>query len=205
VEGILDLNKPELDENKNKLNQCLNLMEREVKRVRSQSNGYPRNSIAGDVWFDGVALANMAELLANYLSDKDYLNEQSKATNLWTGAVLSVCSHYHHRVGPAMIANASISEKTGHIEYSKTAYSAVLQDFECILEYTEEDENKPEGDDLVALNSLQMACDRLINLSEVTGINAKAPALLNRVKIVMEKPAAPNVANNEYFLSHYSL
>lgn len=195
LETILNMNEAELEENKEKLNQCLVLMGKEVKRVRSQANGYPNNTISGDVWFDGAALANYGEVLAHFLSDKDFLEEQSKATNLWTGAVLSVCPHYHHLVGPAMIANASINERMGNLEYSKSAYSAVLQDFECILEYAEEDEFKPEGEDLVALNSLEFACNKLVELGEISGVNAAAPKLLERIRKVMEKPDAPYESN----------
>ncbi|WP_444997130.1 hypothetical protein [Aliikangiella sp. IMCC44359] len=196
IDDILKMQEADLTDNKEKLSHCLELMEKEVKRVKAQSNGYPNSTIAGDVWFDGAALANLGEALAYFLSDKDFLEEQSKATNLWTGAVLSVCSHYHHMVGPAMIANASINEKTGNIEYSKTAYSAVLQDFECILEYSEEDDFKPEGDDEVALQSLQTACNRLVELDELSGVNSKAPELLKRIRAVMKKPIAPDEENN---------
>ncbi len=195
LETILEMDEAELIISREGLNECLEVMEKELKRIHSQANGYPNSSIAGGIWFDGTALANYAETLANYLSNKDFLEEQAKATNLWTGAVLSVCSHYHHMVGPAMIANAEISERTGNLEYTKTAYSAVLQDFECILEYAEEDEYKPEGDNLVALQSLKTAVTRLIEFNEISGVNIAAPEILERVKTVMDKPKSPDGGN----------
>jgi hypothetical protein len=196
MQEIMDFDESALLNERAKLVNCLELMENEVKRVRSQANGYPRSTISGDVWFDGFSLASMGEALANHLSDKDFLEEQSVATNIWTGAVLSVCSHYHHMVGPAMIANASINEKTGNINYSKTAYGAVLNDFECILEYAEEYEYRPEGEDLVALQALQTACEKLVQLRELSGVNAKAPEILNRIAITMNKPVGPDNENN---------
>lgn len=195
LEKILDMSEAELVKSREELDACLDIMESEVKRIHSQANGYPNSTIAGDVWFDGAALASYGESLAGFLSDKNFLNEQAKATNLWTGAVLSVCSHYHHMVGPAMIANADINERIGNIEYTKTAYSGVLQDFECILEYAEEEEYRPEGDDLVALKSLEVAACKLIELNELSGVNAVAASILERIKVVMLKPEEPEDCN----------
>lgn len=197
VENLLNKNELELLRCRKELTHCLDLMDDEVKRIQAQSRGYPQNSTSGGVWLDGVSLASMGEAIANHLSDKDFINEQAKATNIWTGAVLSVCSHYHHMVGPAMIANASISQKIGNIDYSKKAYSAVLQDFECILQYAEEGEYKPEGDDMVALNSLQVACEKLVELNELSGINSKAPEFLKRIAVAMGKPEVSDEDNNQ--------
>lgn len=195
LEKIFEMSEAELTKSREELNECLEIMEKEVKRIGSQANEYPNSTIAGDVWFDGAALANYGETLADFLSDKSFLKEQAKATNLWTSAVLSVCSHYHHMVGPAMIANAEISERTGDLEYTKTAYSAVLQDFGCILEYAEEEEYKLEGDDLVALESLETAATRLVELKETSGVNASAPDIIERIKVVMRKAGEPDECN----------
>ncbi len=189
------MSEAELAQSHEELNNCLKIMEKEAKRIHAQANGYPNSTIRMDVWFDGVTLANCGEALANFLSDKDFLEEQAKATNLWVNAVLSVCSHYHHMVGPAMIANAEINERMGNSEYTEAAYSAVLQDFECILEYAEDDEYKPEGDDLVALQSLETAATRLIKLNEASGANASAPEIIERIKVVMRKPKEPEKSN----------
>lgn len=191
LEKILEMNEAELFVTREGLNECLEIMEEEIERVSSQANGYPNSTIAGDVWFDGATLASYGETLAGFLSEKDFVKEQAKATNLWTAAVLSVCSHYHHMVGPAMIANAEISECTGNLEYTKIAYSAVLQDFECILEYAEEEQYRPADDDLIALRSLETAATKLIELKELSGVNAGAPKILERINIVMRKPGEP--------------
>ena len=195
LEKILDMSEAELVKSREELDACLDIMDREVKRVHSQANGYPNSIIAGDVWFDGTALASYGESLAGFLSDKNFLNEQAKATNLWTGAVLSVCSHYHHMVGPAMIANAEINERIGNLEYAKTAYSGVLQDFECILEYAGEEGYRPEREDLVALKSLEIAACKLIELNELSGVNAAAVSVLERIKVVMMRPEEPEECN----------
>jgi len=189
LEKVLASDLSKLVDSKEQLDELLELMENEVKRIRSQANGYPNATIAGDVWFDGAALAEHGEALANFLPEEKFLEEKAKATIIWTGAVLSVCSHYHHMVGPAMIANAKISEKMGNMDYAKGAYSAVLQDFECILEYAEEDDTKPIGEDLVAIQSLESAAKRLVELNDITGVNAASSEILERIKIVMDKPS----------------
>lgn len=194
LDNILKMNETELLEFSEGLNECLNLMEEEVERVKSKANDYPHAGMAGDVWFDGAALAGYGEALAHFLADKDFLAAQARATHAWTIAVLSVCAHYHHMVGPAMIANASIKERMGDLAYAKWAYGAVLQDFESILEYAEEDNYKPVGDDLTSLQSLECAATRLIELNELSGENGIAPSILERIKIVMKKEEEPEEA-----------
>lgn len=188
IETLSAKDEAALHQSIDELDECLRLMEIEVYRIRDKAKGYPNSVMSGDVWFDGAALANYGEFLAHFLEGKALLKQQAKATNMWTGAVLSVCSHYRHMVGPAMIANAAISEKTGHLAYAKKAYSAVLQDFESVLDAYEDLEYAPEDEDRVSLTSLKAAAQRLVELGEVSGVNASAPAILEKVTLVLGKP-----------------
>ena len=164
------------------------MLDKEVERVKKQANGYPgKGNINARVWLDGVALANYGKTLADFLSKKDFLNEQVNATGLWAKATLSVCSHYHHMVGPAMVAYGAVNESAGNIETAKKTYSAVLQDFECILNYVEEDENMPEGDRLIALQSLQSAATKLLNLEEDSEMHKHASKITSRIHNVLLK------------------
>jgi hypothetical protein len=187
VDAILNMDSATLQQNINLLDSCLKLMEFEVLRVDEQAASYPDCPIKAGVWMDGATLADCGEALAGYLSDKDLLAQQAKATDLWTCATLSVCSHYHHLVGPAMIANAAINERTGNIEYSKTAYSSILQDFECILELVEASGEHPVDENAIALESLKAAATRLVELDELTGNNGKAPDILQRIDVVFSQ------------------
>ena len=167
------------------LNQCLDSMEEQVLRIRTQANDYPNYSIKTDTWIEGVALANYAEVLAGFLSNKDSLLEQERATKLWAQTTLSVCSHYHHLVGPAMIASASISERTGKLEYAEAVYGAVLEDFQPVLEEAELEETEPDEDTLTALHSLATAATRLLELNEVEVVHSLAEQTLRRIESVL--------------------
>ena len=163
------------------------MLDREVERVKKQANGYPDKGGNAGVWFDGVTLANYSKTLADFLSTKDFLKEQLHATGLWAKATLSVCSHYHHMVGPAMIAYATVNERAGNIDVAKKTCTAVLKDFECLLTDAEEDENKPDGDRLVALKSLQSAATKLLKLEEDSDMHKTASKIISRFQSVLLK------------------
>lgn len=184
VKNIMNVDSPELGDS---LNECLNLMGIEVERVRKQANGYPGVSIDAIVWVDGVALASCGETLADFLSTKDFLKEQLRATGLWAKATLSVCSHYHHMVGPAMIAFATVSERAGNIEAAKASCNAVMRDFECILEDAEEDECKPAGEELIAIQSLKSAATKILKLEDDSEMQNTASQIVDRIDSVMLK------------------
>lgn len=186
VDEILKNDQLEPTKHSKRLNQCLDSMEEQIIRIHAQANDYPNYSIKADTWVEGLALANYAEVLANFLSNKDFLAEQERATKLWAQTTLSVCSHYHHLVGPAMIASASISERTGKLDYAEAVYGAVLKDFQSVLEEAELDDTEPDEDNLAALHSLKTAAARLIEVDAATGANSLATKTLSRIESVLK-------------------
>ena len=185
VDEILKIEQLDPANNGEQLNQCLDAMEEQTNRIREQANDYPNYSIKADIWIEGLALANYAEVLANFLEDKNFLAEQERTTNLWAKITLSVCSHYHHLVGPAMIASASISEKTGKLDYAKAVYGAVLKDFQTILENIELDDTEPDEDNLTAINSLNTAATRLMELDAATDVHPLAKETQSRIASIL--------------------
>ncbi|EDN68117.1 hypothetical protein BGP_1545 [Beggiatoa sp. PS] len=186
VEQIIQMSQTEITKNEQLLINCLEQLEQEVITVQKQANGYPNSTITGGVWFGGAALASYGEALADYLSDKNLIEHEARATNLWAAAILSVCSHYHHLVGPAVVANAKIREKLGDLKSALQAYNAIVLDFECILEGCEEDDTKPFEEDLISIESLDYAVNRLIELEKVTDPNSKLLQIRERIRLVME-------------------
>ncbi len=173
-----------LAENTTKLHELLNEMEKEGKRIQSAANGYPENPMAASNWLDGVALARQCETLAYFLSDKPYLREQGKATDIHTMAILSVCSHYPHLVGPAMIASAEISEKLNNKKRAISFYTAVYQDFIIQLDALENEGFELEDEDYLILQSLQTVCQRLIALDGLSEETSSASEVINRIEKV---------------------
>ncbi len=163
------------------LSHCLDAMEEQATRIRAQANDYPSYSLKADSWIEGVALSNYAEVLARFLSDKDFLPEQDRATKLWAQTTLSVSSRDHHLIGPAMIAAAAISERTGQLDYAEAVYSAVLDDFQPLLEEAEMEDTELDQDTLIALQSLRTAATTLVKPDTATQANPLAMETLRRI------------------------
>lgn len=191
VDEILKNDRPDPAKNSHQLNQCLDSMEEQVNRIRDQANDYPNYSIKAETWAEGVALSNHAEALAKFLANKGFITEQERATKLWAQTTLSVCSHYHHLVGPAMIASASISETTGKLDYAKAVYGGVLEDFQSVLEAIELDETEPDEDSLTALQSLNIAAARLLELDSGAGLSSLATETQSRIASILKSPKDP--------------
>jgi len=187
VEELLIMNIDELYENKEKLSACLKLINEVIIEVGVHANDYPENPINGEVWFSGATVGGYAEAIAKYLDGKKLLKFQADATDLWVRAVLSVNSHYHHIVGPAMIANAKIQEELGNHDYPAGAYNCIIQDFEIVLDEAEHGEINIGENALIALESLRYAAKRLLVLNETEGIKVSAPEIINRVEVILKK------------------
>ena len=186
VNKLLEKSAEELKSEVGDLDDCLILLENEVLRIQKLSKKSARR---GDVYFDGAALSEICKVLAAYLADKNLIAQEAKATNLWTGAVLSVNAHYHHLVGPAMIANANVSERTNKLEYAKKAYDAVIQDFSGILDYIQDDEYRPCDEELISIESLNAAVCRLIEIEP--SMNTELSELKDRISLVLSKEDDP--------------
>jgi|GEM_PF-1612526 len=186
VNKLLEKNAEELKTEVSDLDDCLILLEHEVLRIQKLSKKSARR---GDVYFDGAALSEICRTLAIHLADKNLISQEAKVTNLWTGAVLSVNAHYHHLVGPAMIANAKISERTNNLEYAKKAYDAVIQDFRGILDYVQDDEYRPCDEELISIESLNEAVCRLIKIE--SSRSKELLELKDRISSVLSKEDDP--------------
>lgn len=71
-------------------------------------------------------------------------------------------NHYHHTVGPDMIAAAMALEAVGEVNLAKQYYEAVIANFECI---SDEIKNNPDEEvweeQIISLQSLQQAYIRM--------------------------------------------
>lgn len=187
IETFIDLSSDEIERKIDDIRTCLSYMEEQAIRIKKESNDYPEKAISADVWMDGYLLINYSEALAFFLSDKPYVKEEARATNVWSDTVFSVCSHYHHFVGPAMIASASVAIKLGDIEYAKKAYSAVITDFLEILESAEKEQGCLNKDDEVSINSLLLAIQGQSNLTKSDEEISSLSSIEERINSVIDK------------------
>lgn len=165
---LLSLSSEELKNNIALLEKCIISLEEAIKVLTApRKRGWNIFRMdTGANWLEGAEIGNCGSLLTEYLEGKDLLDFQERSANVWGSAILSVCAHYHHMVGPAMVANAKISEKRGNINRVKEICIAVIKDFETILESCERLKKRPsKNDELhVSLESLDYALNKIIEL-----------------------------------------
>lgn len=195
VEGFVALSEYELEEEIEDIRTCLSYMEDQSIRIKKESNGYPNTAIDAGVWMDGYLLINYSEALAFFLSDKPYVKEEARSTKIWSDTVFSVCSHYHHFVGPAMIASANVAIKQGDLEYAKKAYSAVITDFLGVLESVEKEQECPNKDDEVSLDALRLAVQGKLNSPDSDEEISTLTSLEQRIKLIFDRPIEGNESN----------
>jgi hypothetical protein len=138
-------------------------LDTEVENVRQQANGYPATPISALVWMNGVGYGNLAYALTRHFREAGWLKCEENASALWAKATLAVCSHYHHMVGPAMLANADCHDRLGNADRASNMYGCVVKDFTVIAEDWLNKTEAPADDDRLAIESLQTATERLLS------------------------------------------
>lgn len=150
-------------------------IDRRIDWVKENANGYPNGTISGNVWFAGYRMAALGERLTEHFKAAGWLGNESNAANLWAKATLSVCSHYHDMVGPAMLAVADCAERLEDLDEAIRSYQAVVADFAWLADEWNEETVAPPEDQRLALSCLKTAAERLLAL-EASG--ERSPAQL---------------------------
>ncbi|RVU86040.1 hypothetical protein EOL70_00915 [Leucothrix sargassi] len=167
TEQVLYLPDSEVHANIHLIEECIHSLEKAFKALTPPKKWWSRFRLdTGVNWLEGAGIANCAAEVAGKLEGMDLLELEFRSTNVWVGAVLAVCSHYHHLVGPAMIADAKIAERKGNSDRVKQVCHAVIQDFEVVLSSCEGRKLKPqeEHDDYTSLKSLEYALNKYIEI-----------------------------------------
>lgn len=140
----------------------------EIGRIREQGKDAPGISgLSGDDWVAGIGCADQACALYEHFDGAGWTERAENASALWAQAVLAVCPHYHHMVGPAMIANARCHEALGNAVRADSMYRAVLGDFEQLVDEFEAFDALG-NEDRAAIESLDTAIERLLALGALT-------------------------------------
>jgi len=150
---IVGSNNKQIQEDVTQIEVFLKDLEVEVSSVEKKAKGVMR----GDIYFNGAALLDISQAISHRLENLAGFEQH------YSTSVLSIAAHYHHLVGPAMIANGNAKEKIHNIEYSKKVYRAIVSDFTVILDRTKNEEYRPFQEDLVSIECLDMAVQKLIS------------------------------------------
>lgn len=184
VEFITSLSNEELENNLDELAACLNA-------IQEFSLYLPKNSTVRSalVYFASENLRGLAFNVVHYLSNKDLIDYELSATDIYANIILNFFNTNYALVGDGMIKSAIIHEKTNDNETSKRIYSAILKDFIVVIEKLESSEEKIDQNDelFFALSSLETACKRLIALNHLDGENSNATSVLNRIEALRKK------------------
>jgi hypothetical protein len=138
----------------------------EIEKIRQLANGYPANPISASIWFSGAGYSNLAHALTEHFRAAGWLKREETASALWAKATLAVNSHYHHLVGPAMLANADCQERLGNVERAANIYVSVVKDFIFLIDDWMSETVAPIDEERIALSSLDTAVSRLLFLGE---------------------------------------
>ena len=135
-------------------------LEAEIKSVKA--NNYPANPISAAEYLDGIGCGNLARALTEHFNKAGWLKREENASMLWAKAMLATCSHYHHMVGPAMIACADCNDRLGNIDRSTAMYTGVVKDFFIIVNNILQKNEPLDDESKGALESLKIATDSLL-------------------------------------------
>lgn len=163
-------------------------LDTEIENIRKQANGYPANPISALVWMNGAGFGNLACVLTKHFQKAGWLKREENASALWAKVTLSVCSHYHHMVGPAMLANADCNDRLGNIDRATEMYGGVVKDFSFITADWVTETDSPQNEDRIALESLLTALERLLErgIKDLDGIDLLL--LQTQTKVVLSRP-----------------
>lgn len=168
----------------------LRCLDTEIESVSQQANDYPANPISALVWMNGTGYGYLACALTHHFRDAGWLKHEENASALWAKAILAVCSHYHHMVGPAMIANADCHDRLGNATWATQMYGSVVKDFAFIADNCFNESEAPSDEDRLALESLQTGTERLLSRGthELDGIDLTA--LQSKISSILSRPSA---------------
>lgn len=163
-------------------------LDTQIERICQEANGYPANPISALVWMDGAGYGNLMCTLTHHFRDAGWLKREENASALWAKATLAVCSHYHHMVGPAMIANADCNDRLGNTDRATQLYGSVVQDFAFIADDWSNESEGPHEDDRSALESLQTAVERLLQrgVNDLDGMDLES--VRSQIETVLSRP-----------------
>lgn len=139
--------------------------EKQVHRAMEAIRGQIRTLDRETDWLTGAGFSAMAQALTMHFGKSNWLKFEEIASELWGRAVLTVCGHYHHMVGPAMLANARCQEKLGNFDRARLAYTCVVKDFAFLVDdWISATEAPPDDDDdRMSLKCLQTSVNYLLS------------------------------------------
>lgn len=147
--------------------ETLRAFDRAVSKVQEMARGYPERPVSADVWMTGAEYSTLARALTAHFKEAGWVQREESASGLWAKVTVAVNSHYHHLVGPAMLANADCHRRLLNTERAVEIYTSVIKDFAFLLEDWLPEAEAPDDEEGIALECLRLAGERAGELGVV--------------------------------------
>ena len=188
TERLIKLSEEKIKKDVSVLEDCISSLEDYLKRLTKPQPIWRKGFRSqGGGFIEGASLGNCGAMVTQHIDGMGLLEYQERSAKVWVQAILHSCAHYHHLVGPAMIANAKIEEKLGNIDRVLLLCSAVFQDFQAPLERCESEDYALEDndDEMESIKSLEYA---VLKLLEHDPSNKYYTEIKKRINLLWKKP-----------------
>lgn len=157
----------------------LNKLDQKIAKLNGLA--YINTPLDTNCWRDGVNYAEMARTLSQHLHNAGWLKQEEIATALWAKATLQLQSHYHHVVGPAMIAWGNCHERLGNVGRAKQIYAVIIADFSWIVDKWKSNMAFSENN-VSTLRCLKVALEKTLSIRTSAENASQLTTLLNKVE-----------------------
>jgi len=126
-------------------------------QIETDAGDYPTSPVSAGVWMDGGLMRDLTWAMARHYRDQHRAEDELQMLFVRAKVTNSIMSHYHHEVGPAMVAVGDCYERLGRPDKAAPYYRAVMLDFERFLEQYADTEEVPPAVDRLSLEALVQA------------------------------------------------
>ncbi len=128
--------------------------------LRGRIGSYPGDAVNAKDWLDGVGLGHLAVRFAEVLEQAELFEAEFLARELAVNIGCIVEGHYHHVIGPRMVALIRASDRVDRPQHAEALCDAVAGDFMWILAANIEQSTPPTPEDAISIWSLKCALER---------------------------------------------
>jgi hypothetical protein len=130
-----------------------------------RANGYPRNPIDGETWWEGHQLARVCDRFADSVQKQGNRSGELQAAALATAIACQVVAHYPEEIFPRVLRTARCREAVAKPDEAADDYLAILEDFRNLeLESLLDGEEAPQDSQRCVLTCLVAAIEALERL-----------------------------------------
>jgi len=157
-----------------------------AKQVQVGADGYPRKTIAMQVWKSGFVIRQWCTPLAALFEEAGDIAGKANTLQNRTMITAAIMSHYPYTLGPDMIETAIAIEAAGETGIPRNYYYAIIDDFQRIADDIKANpQEQVMENEITSLRALKQAYD---NLNRLNGTNLYSTELKFIATIIDRDP-----------------